>query len=199
MEDCESGEVLMISRAEELHSYAGGKMPAQRPGQSETRVGTPWAFIDACEDRWGDLALDLAADEDNAKAPRFLGEGVNSLAQPWHKGGCDPLWLNPPFDHIEPWARKCAKESALGARILLLVPASVGAAWYWNWVANYAEVNVLTPRLAFQGHHKLRTCGEDCDGCQGYPKDLIVAAYGFEGVGGSMRTGFRRWFWRAAA
>ncbi len=187
--------------------YAGGKMPAQRSGQSETVVGTPWEFIRACEARWGPLYCDLAATDTNHKAPYWLTEEDDAFSHDWADldppPARQPLWLNPPYDDIGPWAERCALESQKGARILFLVPASVGASWFRKWVVPYAESNILVPRLAFEGHHKLdkktkvRTCGPECLGCQHYPKDLVCAAYGFDGIGGSTGTGFRYWDWKA--
>src|SRR5687768_11527499 len=113
---------------------ADGALVERRSGASLNRGGsrqdfeTPPEFMAAASARFGALTFDLAASAANAKAPCYYDELADSLKQPWPKRGLN--WLNPPFAHIPPWARKCFRESCDGSRILLLVPASVGSNWY---------------------------------------------------------------------
>ncbi len=140
---------------------------------------TPPELIAAVERRFGKLEFDLAASDENAKAGSFFNEVCNALSdrQQWPT---DKLsWCNPPFANIAPWADKCSASAKLGARILLLVPASVGSNWFARSVHRQAMVFALSPRIKFVG-------ADDP-----YPKDIILAAYGF-GVG------FDCWDWRAA-
>lgn len=126
--------------------------------------GTPVAFTDIVSRYWGPICFDLAAHERNHKAPRWFGPGgeaADSLApeQDWAAiwaectgdEGSPLLWLNPPFSVMTPWARKCHESAAEGARIALLAPANVGAAWWWDYVLPSAHVLILQPRLAFDG------------------------------------------------
>ena len=159
-------------------------MPAQRPGKSVQEVGTPRAFLDAVEARFGKLAWDLAADETNHVTPGWFGPGSayqeDSFAARWWTlaGLC---WLNPPYGEIGKWAEKCAAESGEGnsamARIAFLVPASVGTNWFAAHVDRKALVLFLSPRLTFVGH------------TQSYPKDLMLAVYG-------EKPGYECWRWR---
>lgn len=150
--------------------------PTIRRGKSRQDYATPRDFISAVEKRFGPLSVDLAARPDNAKAAVWITPGTNSLAQPWHrlKG---LLWLNPPFDKISPWAEKCADESKRGARILFLVPASIGSNWFAQHVHQHALVLALNGRITFEG------CTTP------YPKDCILAAYG-------ETPGFEVWRWK---
>ena len=151
-------------------------MPAQKPGASRQDYGTPWPFIRAVEQKFGRLVFDLAASYTNKKAPDFYSQGDDALRQHWHKlKGL--LWLNPPYGNIRPWVQKCAHESMLGANILLLVPAAVGANWFAEHVHDQAVVNFVRPRLVFEG------CADP------YPKDLILCFYsmGFRG--------YQTWKW----
>ena len=138
---------------------------------------TPKNFIEAVVVRFGLLSHDLAADEHNTQAPSYFDKEVDSLSQDWGKLKGN-LWLNPPFARIEPWAEKCARtEYSPDRRILFLVPGSVGSEWYRNYVAEYAYVLALSPRLTFVG------CKDP------YPKDCILAIYG-HGL-----HGFDTWRW----
>lgn len=153
-------------------------MPAQRPGRSRQDYGTPVDFLEAVALRWGIPDLDLAASPSNTVAERFYTEADDSLSKPWDGRR---MWLNPPFARIEPWAWNCAKWAARGdahpdARLLFLVPASVGANWFADFVIGKALVLALSPRLTFVG----------CD--QPYPKDCILAVYG-------ETPGFDVWRW----
>lgn len=185
-------------------------MPQQKPGRSEQVVGTPWALIRAIERRWGLLSVDLAATPQNTKAPKFLGPPLNSLEEPWHELAGGLLWLNPPFENLGAWAEKCRQEAALGARIIMLTPASVGAGWFVEQVCGrqahddyeiaHARVIVLAGRIAFQGCHVRhpkghelagqRRCVDPCEGCSAYPKDCMLTLWGLE------EPGFEVWRWR---
>ncbi|HEY3493315.1 MAG TPA: DNA N-6-adenine-methyltransferase, partial [Polyangiaceae bacterium] len=100
----------------------------------------------------------------------------DSLTADWDIPG--NLWLNPPFANIEPWAKKCAEHRSRVGWILLLVPASVDAAWYSECVHGQAFVMPLNPRLTFAG-------ADDP-----YPRGLVLAAYGFN------VCGFEPWRWK---
>lgn len=147
-------------------------MPAQKPGRSQQIVVTPEEFMIPVSERFGLVDIDLAANIENKKALKFFGPGsmwwTDALDDGcrWDPDYNDGLcWLNPPFGNIAPWAAKCVRESENGARIAMLVPASVGANWFNNYVRPYAYVLELTPRLTFVGHKSA------------YPKDLILAVY----------------------
>jgi hypothetical protein len=161
---------------------------AFKKGKSNQAIETPGDFISAVVERFGPLAFDLAANAANAQAARWYGprgEAEDSLAStsPWTALG--NLWLNPPFDPMAPWAKKCADSlglrsgrSAPGTRIFLLSPASVGANWFRDHIHKQAMVYVLNGRLQF--------VGED----DPYPKDLMLSVYD------GKHHGFDIWNWR---
>lgn len=148
--------------------------------RSEQEVSTPWNFITACNNRFGPICFDLAASKQNAKCARFFSKEDDSLKQDWYAidGLC---WLNPEFNDIPTWARKCAAEMRMGARILFLTPASVSTNWFSEHVYGKAYVIALTGRLRFIGHEN------------DYPKDMILSYYN-AGI-----TGFETWNWKAVA
>ncbi len=134
---------------------------------SKQDYATPQTFIDAVVRDWclGEaFSFDLAATKENAKATDYFTTEVNSLLVNWHafKG---LMWLNPPFSLITPWAKKCSDESILGARIAMLVPASVDSNWWAHHVHKKAAVRFVSPRIAF-------------DGTDPYPKPLALLLYG---------------------
>lgn len=153
--------------------------PTIKRGKSKQDYQTPREFLDAVERRFGKIQWDLAATNENTVAPNWITPEIDSFKVPWLAQTDGALsFLNPPFSNIEPWAMKCAAESTLGARILFLVPASVGSEWFRKWVHNVAAVFALNPRLTFGG------CPTP------YPKDCLLAYYGL-GV-----TGFTVWRWK---
>lgn len=116
--------------------------------------GTPPKFLRAVEDLIGEpLAFDLAAHENNHVCADWFGPGgvaPDALAEPWHEID-GALWLNPPFSASKKFARKCALESRLGARVAFLVPANVGADWFWDSVYEHAAALMIKPRIGFVG------------------------------------------------
>lgn len=152
-------------------------MPEQKPGRSKQDYSTPEEFIRAVKARLGinGFYIDFAADKTNHKATKWFDEVNNSLLQDWADWGAGWAWLNPPFGHIEPWARKCAES---GIKIAFLVPAAVGSNWFRDWVDGKARVLLLNGRLSF-------------DGIAPYPKDCVLCLYGAE-------PGYEVWSWKQA-
>jgi len=167
--------------------YDKMKTTTEKTGASFNRAtskqdyATPDDFIAAVVARFGPLAFDLAAHAGNHVTPKYFTKAQDSFAQDWHKiGGL--LWLNPEFSNIAPWAQKCADESSRGAKILFLVPASVGSNWFANYVLPRSWVQFLNGRLMFKG------------ATDPYPKDCLLAAYGF-GSPGKCET----WKWKLSS
>ena len=161
-------------------------MPIQKPGKSEQIVGTPRAFLDAVEERFGKMTFDLAATRENAvcgdgDGDSHFGPGSalasDSLLADWDQVDGN-LWLNPPYAKIGPWAAKCAgTNTRLGERaILMLIPLTT-ANYALEWIYPYALVLGLNPRVQFVGHSI------------GFPKDLMLCCYGF-------KPGFETWKWK---
>lgn len=157
-----------------------GREPHQNRGTSKQDYGTPISFILAVEERFGELVCDLAAHAGNAKAPSWYGEERDSLSIEWAEEiAAGNLWLNPPFKNIDPWAAKCASESARRrGLILMLTPASIGTDWFAKHVHRKAMVLGLSPRLRFEGMN------------EEYPKDLMLSVFGMG------MNGFDTWRWK---
>lgn len=154
--------------------------PSINRGKSNQDYATPDDFMRAVESKFGNVNFDLAASASNSKAPadNFFSKQNDSLSKNWHLlNGL--LWLNPPFDNIAPWAKKCWEESLLGANILFLTPASIGSNWFADYVHGRAMVRALNPRLCFDGKNP-------------YPKDCMLSTFSAYGAA----TGFDVWKWK---
>lgn len=150
-------------------------------GKSRQDYGTPIDFITAVKGRFGieEFGWDLAASAENTKAPHFYSEAQDALNLPWNVAGKDWAWLNPPFGNIEPWVSKAADTRGETTKIMMLVPASVGANW-WNFhVHDQAHVIFLNGRITFEGQ-------EDP-----YPKDCALLLYTPYCYGG-----YEIWAWK---
>lgn len=167
------------------------KMPKQKPRRSNQIVGTPTEFLAAVERRLGPLCVDLAANKNNAKCTMWLGpdgKHEDALADDvrwdhlWTPGGV--LFCNPPYADINPWAEKANLTGLSGARLALLVPASVGSTWYSNHIHRRAHVWFIQPRLSF-------------DGIGPYPKDVMLAVWNPpRDPGGLVPNLFEVWNWK---
>jgi phage N-6-adenine-methyltransferase len=157
-------------------------MPQQRPGRSKQDYQTPPEFITAVKRKLGitNFDIDLAADATNRQAEQWYGldNGLDSLTQPW-KVGDGWNWLNPPYSNIRPWVEKAEKEAKMGAKTAVLIPASVGSNWWFDYVHQIAHVLLLNGRLTFVG----------CPSC--YPKDCALLLYSH-----SHQGGYRVWPWQ---
>lgn len=145
------------------------QMPKQKPGRSKQDYSTPQTLIDAVLRYLGedDFYVDLAATKENAKAKRFITPEQDALSPDtiWYTGkGWG--WLNPPFGDVYPWVSKARSESVVrGSKIVMLLPASVGAVWFHQHVHNWARaIFFLRPRISF-------------DGKAPYPKDCMLVFF----------------------
>lgn len=165
--------------------------PTISRGESSGEIWTPKPFIAAVTHKFGPLTVDLAATPECTCAPAYLTKADDALdpARRWHRFG-GLCWLNPPYSDIGPWAEKCAVECEKGARILLLVPGSIGANWWWDYVEPYADVYSIG-RLTFDNCFDRKT-GKLVR--TPYPKDLALCHYSPWPGAGSMRM--QRWQWR---
>lgn len=158
---------------------------------------TPAAFIAAVEKRFGKIHFDLAANYKNRQAHNYFTDDVkdpvayghDALSQDWRSLGAEleqntVLWLNPPFQNIEPWAKKCRgyiesiSQCTQASTLCFLVPASVGSDWFKESVWNWAYIYFLNGRLSF-------------DGKAPYGKDCLLAVYRY-----SMISECAIWDWR---
>ena len=164
--------------------------PSINRAESSGDIWTPWKFIRAVEYKFGPLAIDLSASgPQSAKAPRWITPEEDSLKQDWATmldGGLG--WDNCPYGNIAPWARYHAQQWEIGAETLLLVPGSIGANWYWDWVEPFAQVYSIG-RMVFDNCFDRKT-GELVSTV--YPKDLILCHYDPANYPGRIE----RWDWR---
>ncbi len=121
-------------------------------------VSTPTDLIAAVERRFGPLTIDLAANEENRKAPIWFGPGSGSDTQnalavfDWAtqviaSGGL--AWLNPPFADAAKWVRECydtIQGPERGYKILMLLPAQVCNNYVRDYVNGTAYRIELSPR-----------------------------------------------------
>ena len=109
-------------------------------------------------DKYWPLGWDLASKDksalywvNNCFGSLFCGPGsiykVDSFKAYWNDL-LGWLWLNPPYNNIGPWFRKCKEESILGARIVSLVNFDT-ADWFCSHVPGYADIVALKGRLVF--------------------------------------------------
>ena len=138
-------------------------------GTSTQNYSTPKEFMVAVERLFGPIHHDVAASRENTKGPSYFDEAKDGLAQAWHDIGQQGakrclLWCNPPFSHIDEWAKKCAEEAALGAEILLLVPIATSKWFGFHVACAVVDIYLLEGRMSF------------IEG-DGYPKDLMLVHY----------------------
>lgn len=165
-----------------------GHGPTLKRGKSSGDIWTPQIFIDACVDKFGPLTVDLAASAVNSKAPYFYSQADNALA-PDKQWRIFPrlCWLNPPFANITPWVRKCVEEWEHGWKGLVLIPGSIGAAWYWQFVE--AQANVYSV-----GRMRFDNCFDEAGEpvTTEYAKDLILCHYDRT----VEHVPMQRWLWK---
>lgn len=163
------------------------KMPAQRPSSSFQAYTTPLRFLHALQEKLGigAFTLDAACSEENQIPGTLFGltlkEDALSPLSDWNKGGW--TYCNPPYGDLRPWVRKARDEATLGASIAMLLPASVGANWWREFVESNAFIFFLNGRLSFPPQ------------TAPYPKDLATLIFTPWLV--DTHPGSAIWDWRA--
>ena len=158
--------------------------PVQKPGRSKQDYRTPEAFLAAVKAllRIEQFIVDLATDEFNTVARTFYDVEANALIHPWSWwSNGEWAWLNPPYADIKPWVEKAY---FAGSNIAMLIPASVGANWWKQWVHHKAKVLFLNGRLAFMADKPTWL----------YPKDCALLLYGPSAVA---HVDYDIWTWRS--
>lgn len=103
------------------------------------------------------FTLDVCATAENAKCQRFVTESENGLARSW---AGERVWMNPPYGReIYAWTRKAREESAAGALVVGLLPASTDLAWWHDDVVGRARVRYLRGRVRFLTDGPYRASG----------------------------------------
>jgi phage N-6-adenine-methyltransferase len=161
--------------------------PNSNPAVSATQnYRTPRDLLFAVQRKFGvRLAFDIACDRENAVAPQgFYYPEHDALASAWPTLGADEAaWCNPQFNRSSAFAR-VASESP-HCRTLMLVPASVGTNWWAEYVAPFALVAFLRPRIVF-----LNPDGSRCEA--GINRDCALLAYGWQ-PGVHVYEDWRKW------
>lgn len=127
-------------------------------------------LMSAIRRHFGAPTIDLAATAADTVAPDFITPEEDSLQADWpQRIGSGLGYCNPTSGDLLPWVRKCFEANR---RILLLIPLSMDADWWWLYVQGVARVHVLSPRLTYNG----------------LPIPMCIVEYGSD-------SGLLRWYW----
>ena len=105
-------------------------------GERRQNWATPWPLFWEIQRRygWGRYTLDPCAEKWSAKVPeRFFTAEDNGLEASWGEvGSPGRVFVNPPFDDIEPWIQKAIASMTVGRVevVTLLVPSRTGMPWW---------------------------------------------------------------------
>lgn len=146
--------------------------PQQRPGSSKQDYATPPELLDAVRERLviEQFTIDLAADAENAVCDRYYSLLDSAFNHEWDHEGWG--WCNMPFGDIPRFVKKASESPSNNA---LLVPASIGANWWRDFVHGQARILALNGRVTFgsweYGNWVPMETGT-------YPKDCAILLYG---------------------
>lgn len=111
---------------------------------SNQNTPTPIELVMAIEKLFHlEFEYDMAASEENHKAPFWFSEEVNSLNIAWPTDGW--CFLNPPFANLSEWVNKCAEQCDRGVRIVSIWPLSGDLNQIPAW--KKSQVNVIHGRV----------------------------------------------------
>jgi hypothetical protein len=111
------------------------------------------ALLRGVERTFGKITIDLAATDEDHKAPKWITPERDTFSVNWAEEIGEGLgWLNPPPEQdLMRWSEKCALEGKRNARFVVIVPAIVDTFWFWEYLIPNAANYVLYPRKFYQG------------------------------------------------
>lgn len=128
-----------------IRDIVGARMGVHYSSETDS-WSTPSDLFATLHSEFG-FTLDVCANHENAKCPRYFTVDDDGLAQEWN-GVC---WMNPPYgSEIGSWVRKAWESAQQGATVVCLVPARVDTGWWWDY-CRFGEVRFLRGRLRFGG------------------------------------------------
>ena len=149
-------------------------MPRERTVNiDKRRYGTPQPFFDRLNAVFGPFVLDPCAEKSTAKCARYFTEEDDGLSQDW---GENIVFMNPPFGryekacnekckkkrcverghHIEKdiagtsdWVAKAWTASLNGATVVGILPSSLGAKWFHDYVMRASTLIIVEGRISY--------------------------------------------------
>ena len=113
-----------------------------------TSYSTPQWLFDQYNEEFH-FTIDVAADAENAKCPRYYTINDDGLKQDWSG---EIVWCNPPYGGLLPWVRKAYEESLKGTPVIMLIPVRSDTRYWHDYVIPFAEVRLLRGKLKFGNH-----------------------------------------------
>ena len=107
---------------------------------------TPQNFYDQINKEFI-FSLDVAANKDNSKCPRFYDKSDNGLSKSWDN---ETVWCNPPYGReIGKWVKKASE--ATGGVVVMLIPARTDTRYFHDYIyqKKNVEIRFLKGRLKF--------------------------------------------------
>ena len=108
---------------------------------------TPQQFFDDLNAEFSFVA-DVAATEENKKAPICYTPENDGLKNSWQFGGA--VFCNPPYGkEIGKWVKKAYEEACKGATVVLLIPARTDTGYFHDYIYGKAEIRFVRGRIKF--------------------------------------------------
>lgn len=95
--------------------------------------------------------LDVCANIENTKCPKYFSKGQDALRQDWYVHG-RVCWCNPPYGRgVIDWVKKAYEESLKSATVVMLLPSRTDVKWFHDYCLPYGEIRFIKGRLKFGG------------------------------------------------
>ena len=117
---------------------------------------TPQEFVKFIENEYQvTFILDVAASEDNKKAPLYFDIEADGLSKSWeyNRAGSTTVWCNPPYANQKDWVLKAIHESYYNrCDVFMLIPARPDTKLFHEWIVpNALSIGFVKGRLNFGG------------------------------------------------
>lgn len=111
---------------------------------------TPDSLFQPLHQEFG-FVLDAAASVGAEKCPLFIPPELDSLTTPWVDvaPAGSQVWINPPFNPMQPWADKVLQEYWSGMNVVMVANAATGTKWFRQLAEASSQIRFTTGRVSF--------------------------------------------------
>lgn len=110
---------------------------------------TPRYLIERLEKEFGQITLDVCANEQNKVCENFISKEQNALVSDWTTSGI--VFCNPPYSKKDEFLEKAIEQSKTGQKIIMLVPCTPETLFFRQCKDKSNWLLCMNGRLVFEG------------------------------------------------
>ena len=121
---------------------------------------TPRSFVKFVEEQFNiEFDIDVAADDQNKKAPMCYREEDDGLSLAWEQWEhrTTYVWCNPPYNNVKEWVEKAIEQTRYDCETYMLIPAATDTILFHDCVVpNASKIFFIKGRMNFTSKYAVK-------------------------------------------